>query len=787
MTALNRKLLRELWHIRGQALAIAAVIGGGIATLVMALSAIDSLEETQRAYYEKYRFADVFAHAKRAPRRIERDIAALPGVIGAEARIVHEIIIDVAGMREPARGRVISREANGQNRLNDVVIRRGRDLRPDHPDEVLINEAFAEANRLAVGDVISGNINERRRALRIVGIALSPEFVYVIGPGEVVPDDNHFGVVWMSRNALEAAYDLDGAFNDISLRLARGTSEEAVISAVDRLLERYGGTGAFGRVDHVSHSFITSELEQQEHLAVVIPPVFLAVAAFLINVVAARIVDAERAQIGVLKAFGYRNAQVGWVYLKLILAITCIGVLLGWAAGAWMGVSITRLYAGFFRFPFLDFVVDPMTFIVSAVVGLAAATAGTLAVVRRAAGIAPAVAMAPPAPSVYRAGMIERLGIANRVSPAARMIFRHILRWPLRATLTVAGIAFSVAMLIMSLFFFDAMNEMMDIHFFETERQDVGLAFTEIRGGNVHAALAGLPGVLAVETYRAVPARLRLAQREERVQIMGMAPGARLSLLVDVNRHVVELPPEGIVLSDKLARELAAREGDFLTVSALEGRRPVKRVPITGIVRQYIGLAAYMDRRALNRLMGEGDVVSGASLLTDGAAETALFSTLKETPALLGLTVRQAAFEKFAELIDQHLNTMIFFYLAFAALISVGVVYNSARITLSERARELAALRVLGYTRREVGTILGGELAVLTFVALPLGCVVGYGLSALMVTLFDTRLYRIPFVISDATYGYSVLVVLAAATGSAWIVLRRIATLDLVAVLKTRE
>ncbi len=344
-----------------------------------------------------------------------------------------------------------------------------------------------------------------------------------------------------------------------------------------------------------------------------------------------------------------------------------------------------------------------------------------------------------------------------------------------------------MSILITSLFFIDGVNAMMEIHFFDTEHQDMSLTFTDIRPGAIRTNIDDLPGVMAVEAFRMVPARLRLGHREERTVIKGLQPEAKLSPLVDITRRVVALPPEGIVLSDKLAQLLAAREGDLVTVSALEGRRPVRQVPVTRIVHQYVGLTAYMDRRALNRLMGEGDIVSGAHVLTDSLAEPALYSALKKTPALLGLIVRQSAYKTFRDMIAEHLNTMIFFYVAFASLIAVGVVYNSARISLSERTRELASLRVMGYTRREVGTILAGELAILTLFALPLGCLVGYGMAALMVNLFDTKLYRVPFVIEPATYGYSVLVVLTAAICSSWIVLRRVADLDLVAVLKTRE
>jgi putative ABC transport system permease protein len=787
VTPLNKKLVRDLWHIRGQALAIAAVIAGGIATLVMALGAIDSLYETRTAYYERYRFADVFAQAKRAPRWALTKIEAVPGVARAEGRIVHDIIIDVPGAREPARGRVVSREAGGVTHLNDVVIRRGRNLIRGRPDEVLVNEAFADAHGLTLGNVIHGNINERRRALRIVGIALSPEFVYAIGPGEIVPDDSHFGVLWMDRLALEAAYDLKGAFNNVTLRLARGASSEVITEALDRILDPFGGTGAITRADQESDAFVTSEMEQLGHLATVIPPIFLLVAAFLVNIVISRIIDSEREQIGLLKAFGYSNGEVGWLYFKMVVTIAVLGIGLGWAAGVWMGQAVTQLYAGFFRFPFLHFVIDPATFAIGLLVGLAATVLGTLKAVRQAVTIPPAVAMVPAPPSAYQANLAERSGLARLFSAPGRMIVRHIFRWPLRSTLTVTGIALSAAILISTLFFIDAVNEMMDTHFFGTERQDMSVTFAEHQTDGIRHNLDDLPGVMGLETFRVVPVRLRHGQYTERVAIQGLVANPELSLLVDTDRRPVTLPKDGIVLSDKLAELLRVREGSTITISALEGRRPVRQMRVARVIQQYVGAAAYMERRALNRLMGEGNLISGAHLMRDRLTETALLSELKKTPALLGLAMRQSAFDTFGEMIDEHLNTMVFFYVVFAALIAMGVIYNSARISLSERARELASLRVLGFTNKEVGIILAGELAALTFIALPLGCIIGYGLAGLFVSLFDTKLYRIPFIVGDATYGYAVLTVIIAAAGSAWIVLRRVAGLDLIAVLKTRE
>jgi putative ABC transport system permease protein len=469
------------------------------------------------------------------------------------------------------------------------------------------------------------------------------------------------------------------------------------------------------------------------------------------------------------------------------MAVTALGVLVGWMAGAWMGDGVTRMYQDYFRFPFLAYQPDLASFALGALVGFGVAGIGTLTGVRRAVKLAPATAMQPQAPTSYRVNLWERLGPMRFHSQAARMMVRHIFRWPLRAFLTVVGLGFSVAILVSSLFFIDAMDEEIETYFFSTQHQDLSLVFNELRSDDVRMNLKSLPGVLAVETVRDVPARLSFGPRRERVAIQGLKPDADLNRLIDKNHRPVALPPEGLVLSDKMAELLGAKEGDVVHVSALEGRRAEVDVPVVRVVQQYIGYSAYMDRRALNRIMREGNAVSGANLKTDASAAPQLYAALKKTPVLQGLAERAADYTKFRSMIEQNLFTMLTFYVLFASLIAVGVVYNSARIALSERARELASLRVLGFTKREVGIILVGELAILTFFALPLGCVVGYWLAALMSMLFDSKLYRIPLVIDPSTYGVAVVVALVATVISAAIVVRRVANLDLIAVLKTRE
>lgn len=787
MHALDKKLFRDLWRMKGMALAIAIVIGTGLATLVMSLGALQSLDETRAAYYERYRFADIFATVKRAPRSLADAIGRLPHVKAVETRIVKDVILDVPGLEEPATGRLISLPETRAPALNDIVLRVGRRVAAGRPDEVVIGEAFAEAHGFVPGDHIAAIINARKRTLEIVGVALSPEYVYSIAPGALMPDDARFGVMWMGESALAAAFDLEEAFNDVAVSVAHEVSPDETLRRIDLLLDRYGGTGAITAKDQTSNWFLEGELDQLRTIATVMPTIFLAVSVFLLNLVISRLVETEREQIGLLKAFGYTNAALCWHYLKFVLAVVSIGILAGSAAGAWLAHAITSIYVQVYRFPFLFFELGAHIFALGTGIALLVAVLGTLGVILRAAAIAPAVAMAPPAPPLYRPGLMRATGLSTRLDQPSLMIWRHVTRWPARSGMTTLGIALAVAVLITSLHWLDAIDYMLEFNFFRAQRQDVTVTLVEPQAATAVQAIANLPGVLAVEPYRSVPARFRAGPRVRLQAITGIAPGATLNRALDVDGRVVEPPPGGLVLSDKLAELLEVDPGDEVTVEVLEGRRPVRAFSVHATVDTYLGKPAYMHIDTLNQMMKEAPAISGAYLLVDGDAFPAFHATVKETPRVAGVALRTSMIDSFRETLAETINFIVFFYVLFADLLAIGVVYNAMRISLSERGRDLASLRVLGFTRAEVSYILLGEIGVLTALALPLGCVIGYALSVLLTTLFETELYRIPMVIDAETYGTSMAVVAAATLFCGFLVRRRIDRLDLVAALRTRE
>lgn len=786
MRALDRKLLRDIRRLWAQTLAIALVMASGIATLILATGTQRSLEESRAAYYDRNRFADVFASLVRAPVGVADRIAAGPGVARAEARTVRHALLDVPGMIEPATALLISMQDRQTQGLNVVHLRQGRFPEHGRFDEVVANEAFVNAHRFTLGSTFRANLNGRLRELRIVGIGLSPEFIYSIGPGDLMPDDRRFAVLWMSERALAALFDLTGAFNSLTLTLSRGANEASVIDEVDSLLRPYGGTGARGRKDQTSHAFIDAELTQLQAMARVMPPIFLLVAAFLVNITLARLIELEREQIGLLKAIGYQREQIALHYLKLVLLIGAVGILIGFAAGSLLGQSLTRLYGDFFKFPVLVFRNDPDVYIIAAAVACAAVTAGALRSVLQVLALSPAVAMQPPVPPRY-SRLLPAWLTTSGLSQINIMAFRHMLRWPVRAGMTLLGLALAVGLLVTALLSFDSIEKMIDIAFNQTDRQHATLTFTKPAHPRAVQAVAQLPGVLRVEPMRDASVRLVNGPRSRKLGIMGKPEAMDLSRVLDLELTPVRLPKTGLVMGERVAEILDVKRGDLVDVEFLEGKRTTARVPVADIVRSYFGLVVFMDIDALNELLDEGPRVSSIHLTYDTASAKALFEAIKRTPAIGAVGLQRRALQKFQETIAQNINYMVTVYVTLAVIIAFGVVYNSARIQLSERARELASLRVLGFTRGEASRVLLTELAILTLLALPLGWLIGYGFGLLLIQSFSSDLYRAPFVIGRATYAKAALAVVAASMVSAMIVRRRIDRLDLVAVLKTRE
>ena len=788
MSLLDRKLLRDLRALKSQALAVALVMACGLAMMVMTRSLILSLATTRDTYYEHHRFAEIFARLKRAPEAVRYQLAAIPGVAAVETGIAAQVTLDVPGLAEPAVGLINSIPERGAAVLNRLYVRSGRlPLGGAARREIAVSEAFADTHGLKPGGVVAAVLNGRKQTFHLSGIVLSPEFVFEAPPGAALPDNKTYGVFWMPYKELATAFQLYGAFNSVALTLTPGASEREVIAAVNRVLAPYGCRGAYGRIDHPSNRRVDDEIRVLEGLSIAFPLVFLSVAAFMTNSVMSRQVALQREQIAMLKACGFSNAEVGAHYFKLSLAIVGVGVLVGAVGGTVLGRKLVEMYHLFFRFPQPDFLLDTRVLVSAAIVSALAAFAGVAGAVRRAVRLPPAEAMRPEAPASYRPVFVERLGIARWFSASFRMALRNIQRRPVRSGLTCLALSLATGILIVPNSFRDGIDYVIDFQWDVVQRQTVTLSLVEPEAARSLADFKHLPGVVHAEPFRFVPVELRAGPITRRLMIQGLPERGTLSRVIDAQPRQLSLPPRGIVMSAKLADVLQVRPGDHVIARVLEGRERELTVPVVGLAEDFAGTAAYMELHALNRLLLEGDTISGAHVVVEAGRWSEFLKAVKNTPRLAGCVIKNSIREGFRKTTGESIGLLQKMYMMFATIVAFGIIYNSARISLSERARELATLRVLGFSRGEVGAVLVGELVLLTLAALPLGLVLGSGFARGILQAVNTETVRLPLVLTVSNYAFAVLVVAVASALSALFAARKLADIDLVSALKALD
>ena len=787
MKKLTRKLLRDIATLRWQLASIALVVASGVAVLVAALGTFRSLEHARERFYASAAFPDVFVRLTSAPGSVADALARLDGVAGVQSRLTFDVPIDLEGVRAPIVGRVLSLPARGSVARQRLVLVSGRLPEEGERDEVAVNEAFAIARHLQPGDSLPTVLNGRREELTIVGTVLSAEHLAALRAGEVIPDDRHFGVLFVSHEALATAYERRGTFNDAVLWLSPGAEPRTVIGAVDRVLAPYGGYGAFDRTEQPAHRFVDGELRELEVEATVLPVIFLVVAAFLLNIVLARIVAAERTQIATLRALGFRKGPVIRHYLALASFVAGTGSLVGVALGILMGIGMTAGYRPFFRFPDLAFEVEIWVIVVAVATGLVAAMLGALGSARRIASLAPAEAMRSPTPRAFHMTWLDRLGLARHLTPSLRLVVRNVSARPARTATAIVGVSGAIGILVVGAFWNDALDALLDHQFRRVMREDVTVTFVTPVHDRAIRELAHVPGVRLAEGALAVPVRLSAGLREKRVALLGLSAGSTLRRLVKDDGSEMELPPEGLVLSSNLADRLDVVAGAQLVMEVLEGERFRRVVRVSSVIDEPVGMSAYMRADAMARLLDQGASVSLVFLALEPGREAAAHAAFRRLPAVASVAVKRSIVQRFESTLMSIVLVFSAVLTLLGALVVVGVVYNTARILIAEREGEFATLRVLGFTRANVSEAFLLELAAQIVPSLGVGALFGYGLSAVAVRLFGPEDLSIPLVVGPRTWAVALAVVLISAATSALLVRRRIDRLDLVSLLKVRE
>ncbi|MEZ4374301.1 MAG: FtsX-like permease family protein [Polyangiaceae bacterium] len=788
MRALDQKLLRDLVGLKAQVLTIALVVACGIASYVTLHSAYDSLIYSRDAYYEHNRFPDAFAHLERAPKPLAKRLALLPGVSSVETRIQEVALVPIKDLDRAATGILVSIPNEGSSQLSRLHLTRGRLPDEKRSDEIVVLDAFAEAHQLALGDSLEVILNSSLRKFRVVGVAMSPEFVMTMPPGGMSYDPKRAAVLWLRERVLASAFQLEGAFNDAQFNLEPGVDPKVALQGIDRVLQPYGGLGAVAREKQASNYMLSGELTQLESMATVVPAIFLFVAAFLLNVVLSRLITLQRSQIATLKAVGYDDRAIGLHYLELVSVVVVLGALGGVALGAWLGDAMTQMYTGqYFRFPEPEYRLEARVVVFSLAVSLVSAVIGAGSSVWAVARLPPAEAMRPPAPARYQFGFLNRIVGSRLISVGGRMVAREILRRPLRALLSAVGVAFSIGIVVVAGFWFDAIDNLLNVQFHESMREDLNVTLMKPVPERAVRELGHLPGVRYAEGYRNVSIRFSAGHHARDGVLIGMPRHSELRRVVDREGAKKAVPEQGVLLSKELAKRLDVRVGDEVRVELREGDRSTKRVAVAGLVDDAFGLQGYMNQASLSSLLGETPSVNLAALRIDAQRRSEVLKRLNDYPGVLAVAAPSDLREQFEAQSGEIMYVYTFIMALFASVIAIGVVYNGARVSLSQRSRDLASLRVLGFTRGEIAGVLFGELVVHMLLAIPLGIWFGGVLSKGLMAGVDPEIYRLPIVLSPRTYAFAVSVAIGSGLISALLVRRKLDKLDLIGVLKTRE
>jgi putative ABC transport system permease protein len=764
---------------------IALLVGCGIASFVAAVAAAASVQASRDAFYNEAHFADIFARLKRAPRPVLDRLRQLPGVATVTGRVVGDYRIVIDGSDEPVLAHFVSLSWPEEAQLNQTRIQSGRQVEPGRSDEVVLSATFAEMWNLIPGSSVTAILAGRRAKLKVVGIAVSPEFVWAAEPRTGLPDPWHFGIAWMDEDALANSVGLVGAFNDAAIQLAVGADERETIERVDGILEPYGGLGAVGRADQPSSKLVDQKIGQLERTARTLPIIFLGVAGFLLHVLLSRIVGTQREQIATLKALGYRTRELTTHYLQFALVICASGVILGWGLGELGAKSILSVYARYFRFPSYLFRFEAWSIVAATCVAVAAGLGGAFSAVRKAVAIPPAEAMRPEAPPNYRRTPLEHIYVFLR--PVVRMVLRDAQRRPGRLLLSAASIALATAIVVAGRVMGDSMDEVLRLQYEVSHREAITVVLDDSHPWQAVRDAAHIPGVRYAEGERQVPVRLRASQRNRTTAILGIDRGMDLHRVLGADHRPLELPASGLSLSRPLGESLRVRAGDEIEVEVLESERRKVRLPVAALVDDFLGIAAYMDATELAHLMGESPRANVILLAVDRDDIDDVTHRLGALPAVASIS-RPSVDRGLVRAEEGDVLVVMQVILAmFATAIAVGVVYNNARIAFELRSRDLATMRILGFTRGELAFVLLGEQAIQVVLGIGPGLYLGRVIGGLSLASIDRELLRIPVSITPASYVGGACVVTLAALMSALIVRVQSDRLDLVAVLKARD
>ena len=792
MSVLDRKLRRELLGAIGMILAITSIMAIGISAYVALNSAYRNLTIAQRQYYNECRMADFTLELKKVPLADLEPLKNIPGVVDIRPRIQFFATVDIERVIEPLNGLVLSLPNERRPVINDIILRRGGYFSDRRDNEVIVNDAFARRHGLHPGMWIHLLLNNQRQELYIVGTAISSEFCYLLGPGAMVPDPKRFGVFYVKQTYAEEIFDFRGAANQVVGVMSPDvrSKPQEVLRKAELMLESYGVLNSYPLRDQASHRFIDNEIQGLRAFGVINPSIFLAVASLVLNVLMTRLAEQQRVVVGTLKALGYSNLQIFAHFLKFGLCIGVIGGAIGCGLGYWISTGMTAMYLLFYQFPNLVSGVYPDILAQAVAISLVCALLGSVNGARAVMKLEPAEAMRPKPPAQGGKVFLERFHwLWSRMSFAGRMTVRNIVRHRLRTGAGIFAASMGACVAVNALMLTEAIVEMVDFQFELVQRSDLDLVFKDERGRDTLNELRHLPGVDYVEPMLDVPCTLVNGPYTRKTGVTGLVQNSRLTIPRKKDASRLRIPSAGLMMNSKMAELLHLKQGDVVTIIPTKGQRHPVAARIESISDSYLGLVVYAEIEYLSNLIGEEFAMTGAQLAarSDSAHRNALYRELKEMPSLQAVNARADTIYNVRETLVKNQKIFIYLLVGFAGVIFFGTVLNSSLISLAERQREVATLRVLGYNEWQIGNLFARESMLTNLVGTLVGLPLGYLLNLGVTEAYDTDMFRIPVVDPGDVFGIVVLLGMLFGVAAHLIVQRSIFKMDWLDAMKTKE
>lgn len=792
MRALDKKLWRTIRSTKGQFIAVVAVVMLGLSVYISMTTAYYNLERTQQEFYQENSFADYYIHVVNAPQEIIKQIEAVPGVTKATGRIQKDVPV-LKEQNQRATARVTSYPMPLDTELNRIQLQSGR-MFDQYPQsggvEILVDPQYAEANNIQFNDQVIIVADGRQVPLTVVGIATGPEFGYSIqDTANLVPDYETFGIVMVPNNQAQQVLNLPGQVNQVLLALAPGADEAKVAQQVKDILEPYGVLADYAREKQLSHAILQGELDQLLTTSRSLPLIFLLLAAAIQFIILSRMVKSQRLQIGVMKALGYNNRQVILHYTGYAICVAVTGALLGTLLGLWFASGMSKMYSYYLNLPDTIGGISYPAILYGSLLSLVTATIAGLTATRSITAINPAESMRPEPPKGTGTILLESwTWLWSKLDSSWKMSLRTIFRNWVRSGITMVGVVFAVGLLVVSFFMNDSIDYMLDRHYQQEQHYDflirLGTPVKDYELNNIQR----LDGVIRVEPILEIPVKMSYQGRTEDDLLVGLPADVSLKTLMDGNDQPLRLPEEGLLIDQRTAAKLGVGVGDRVTVETRLGLGPshLAQITVTGINQQLIGGGSYLDLGRANRVLQESGLVTGAMLRVEPGKNDLVEAEMNEITGIASILSRHKELANFTK----NMDTLIFFtavMITFAAVLGFAIVYNSAMISYTERKRDMASLRVLGYTTKEVSGLLFKETAIQSALGIALGLPFGYLMARSYVNAVSSDIFTIPVVVYPQTYLLSALGGIIFISVAHLLTVRGIKRLDLVEALKNKD